>query len=530
MALAWAMLSCALLVQLLVFANQSAVGAVQVYKGIRYALPPTGRRRFMPAVEAPFDRNVMSSNTSFGHDCIQAGRAGKISEDCLFLNIWTPVGAGERLRPVMLWVHGGGYSFGAGRDYDGSVLAASQDVVVITMNYRLGALGFYSSELLYHETSVYTHTPTTGGMNGILDVVVALQWLHRHVAHFGGDASDLTVFGQSAGALSICTLLVSPRAKGLFRRAILESGPCTGPWTPGTEDEVLALSETFAAGRSLETLRHANASDLFAQGPQVLPGVDRWVLPHGGGLPREHFRRLIEEGLRTNVEEVMIGGNSFDGIETFVIDGGPPLGPLVYAADMATSFPSNSSAVERLYPATTRFGGSRNGALVQATGDCAVVCPNYDLADMISATGSPTFMYYFRYGPVCQDEAVLRNISTTPIVRGWASHAAELYWSFGTPTSCFTNASERALTAAMQSYWGSFARGGKPMPAVDEATLRDGGGAGGGVEWTQYNPSARNTLILDLQMRMESGWKEKDCSALRAASGVGPETWPCLLS
>lgn len=500
----------------------STLGAVQSYKGVRYALPPTGARRFMPAVEAPLEPGA--SYTSFGHDCIQAGRAGKIDEDCLFLNIWTPDRADERLLPVMLWVHGGGYSFGAGRDYNGSVLAASQGVVVVTMNYRLGALGFYSSEALLRETSK-SLTPTTGAMNGIHDVVVALKWLHRYVAHFGGDASQLTVFGQSAGALSICTLLVSPRAKGLFRRAILESGPCTGPWKPGTEDEVLLLSEAFAAGRSLEILRQANASDLFAQGPEVLPGVDRWLLPHGEGLPLEHFQRLIKQSGKLNAEQVMLGGNSFDGIETFVIDGGGALGPVVFATDMATSFPNNSSAVERLYPPATRFGGSRNGALVQSTGDCTVVCPNYDLASLISAVGSPSFMYFFRYGPVCQDEAVLRNISTTPITQGWASHAAELYWSFGTPTSCVTNARERALTAAMQSYWGSFARTGRPMPAV--TAPRHGSG---GVTWTQYDPNARNTLILDLEIKMEHRWKEEDCGALRAAAGAGPETWPCLLS
>lgn len=201
---------------LALFSGLSA-GRVQVYKGVRYALPPTGARRFMPAVEAPLETSV--SYTTFGHDCIQAGRADKIGEDCLFLNIWKPSQAEQRLVPVMLWVHGGGYSFGAGRDYDGSVLAASQGVVVVTMNYRLGALGFYASEALLRETSTHTSTPTTGGMNGIFDVVVALQWLHRNIAHFGGDASQLTVFGQSAGALSICTLLVSPQAKGLFRRA-----------------------------------------------------------------------------------------------------------------------------------------------------------------------------------------------------------------------------------------------------------------------------------------------------------------------
>ena len=429
-------------------ANATAGGG-RAFKGVRYALPPTGARRFMPAVQAPFDPSA--AYTSFGHDCVQAGHPAENGEDCLFLNVWTPAAASGDgpLLPVMLWVHGGGYAFGSGRDYNGSALAASQSVVVVTMNYRLGALGFYSSEELLRETTARTSTPTTGGMNGILDVVVALQFLHKHVAHFGGDASQITVFGQSAGALSICTLLVSDKAKGLFRRAILESGPCTGPWTPGAEDEVRALSLAFAAGRSLATLREANASDLFAQGPEVLPGVDHWVLPHGGGLPREHFQRLIAEGGRLNAEQVLLGGNSFDGvhtnrfrsdrhspqpafvttdrdcscvwllgINTFVIDGGPPLGLPAYAGFMATSFPANSSAVEKIYPPHSRFGGSRNGALVQATGDCAVVCPNYDLASLIRAAGSPTFMYYFNYGPVCQDEAVLRNISTAPINHG----------------------------------------------------------------------------------------------------------------
>eukprot|EP01047_Picozoa_sp_COSAG01_P004701 COSAG01_NODE_156_length_23748_cov_439.062371_9_plen_283_part_00 len=264
--------------------NGQAAQAVRQYLGLRYAEAPIGPRRFLPAVLAPLNETQMHPNNTYGHDCIQSGRKAFKGEDCLFLNIWSPARLVDQhpaeLLPVMVWIHGGGFHFGSGRDYHGATLAQSQQVVVVTLNYRLGALGFYSSEELLRANTTLGR-PSNGGMNGVNDMVMALRWLRAHLHRFGGQRDQITVFGQSAGAISICTLLVSPPAQGLFTRAIIESGPCTGPWTVGTEAEALALSLTFSRGRSLATLQRLDAMVVFNQGEGVLPGVDHWILPRG---------------------------------------------------------------------------------------------------------------------------------------------------------------------------------------------------------------------------------------------------------
>ena len=503
------------------YCQGSAQRSVRQFLGLRYAEPPTGGRRFLPAILAPLNESQMSRNNSYGPDCIQNGRKAFKGEDCLFLNVWTPAQLdGHQLAPllpVMVWIHGGGFHLGSGRDYHGSVLAASQNVVVVTLNYRLGALGFFTSEELLRSNT--SRPRSNGGLNGLNDMVVALQWLHNNLHRFGGARDRITVFGQSAGAISICTLLVSPRAQGLFQRAIIESGPCTGPWTIGTEDEALALSLIFSKGRSLEALRKLDAMTAFTQGSMVLPGVDHWILPAAEGQPLQRYHQAIAAGRTLNAQSVMLGGNSFDGLETWIIPAGE-LGLARYESDMLTSFPSNSSAVERLYP-LSRFGGSRNGALTQSTGDCDVVCPNYELAELVTQTEATAFVYYFDYGPVCNDRALQRNVSTAPITHGWASHAAELFWAFGWPRKCFTNSSELALTRAMQDYWGSFAREGEPSLTIAGDNSQN---------WTAFSRSLRNTMVLDLNWRMEHGWKSHDCASLRAAAGRGNETWPCLLA
>ena len=223
---------------------------VAAFLGLPYTDKPLGELRFRSAKVKPLSGHINA--TTFGAPCLQSGNADPNefpdpeapppSEDCLYLNVWSPHpnatqapqsttrpagarsevsgGAGdgnEPLLPVMVWIHGGGFGIGTGSErwFNGTELARSQHVVVVTLNYRLGPLGFLASNESDHGT---------GGMNGIHDIIVALQWLQLHASHFGGDSSSITLFGQSAGGMAACILAVSPLAHGLVKNVIIESG------------------------------------------------------------------------------------------------------------------------------------------------------------------------------------------------------------------------------------------------------------------------------------------------------------------
>lgn len=275
-----------------------------VYRGIPFAEPPVGERRLRRPEPAARREGVFAA-VQFGPACLQevsilnGGKAAAYGEDCLYLNVWRParVSAGSGKFPVMVWIYGGGFVGGAGSFdiYDGAHLASRQDVVVVTFNYRLGALGFLALPELKEEDP-----KGSAGNYGILDQVRALEWVRDNIAAFGGDPENVTVFGQSAGGMSICALLVSPEAQGLFHRAWLMSGPCR---------LMASLDEGYARSRELvETLGCADAdllsclrakpaeafvqkapNDMFAGGVAWSPTVDGATLP---GMPVE----MIQQG------------------------------------------------------------------------------------------------------------------------------------------------------------------------------------------------------------------------------------------
>ena len=201
-------------------------GGIKVFKGIPYAAPPVGRLRFRPPQPiAPW--SDVRDALECGPSCPQPRQRppgwsfeDRESEDCLYLNVWTP-GLDDARRPVMVWIHGGGYSIGSGSWplYDGTELARRGDVVVVTVNHRLGPFGYlHFGELAGEEFA-------SSGNNGQLDLVVALEWVRDNAAAFGGDASNVTVFGESGGGAKISALLATPAAQGLFHRAAIQSGP-----------------------------------------------------------------------------------------------------------------------------------------------------------------------------------------------------------------------------------------------------------------------------------------------------------------
>src|SRR5579863_9485555 len=274
---------------------------VAAYKGVPFAAPPVGDLRWRPPQPVAHWEGVRNAD-HFGAACMQneAGSRlpwteefmtqGPISEDCLFRNVWTGAKAASEKRPVMVWMYGGGFNEGASSiaAYDGAALA-KKGVVLVSMNYRVGALGF----LVYPELTRESEHHSSGNY-GLLDQIAALEWVHKNIAAFGGDPNKVTIFGQSAGALAVTLLMQSPLAKGLFVRGIAESGPGLiartalggGATLADREQAGVKYAESRGA-HSLAELRAIPAANFFAApagGGKGAPGpggtvVDGWVVP-----------------------------------------------------------------------------------------------------------------------------------------------------------------------------------------------------------------------------------------------------------
>ncbi len=242
-------------------------GGLAVFRGLPFARPPVGPLRFRPP-EPPSPWSGVRDAARFGPSAAQNGALigplmslgiTRTGEDCLYLNIWTPA-ADRGRRPVLVWIHGGAFILGSGSQllYDGATLARRGDVVVVTINYRLGALGFLRLRDRFGERL------PAGGNEGLLDQVAALEWLRDEIAAFGGDPGNVTIFGESAGAMSCATLLGVPRARGLFHRAILQSGAANFLWPRDTATRVTDHVLADLAVSSPEELRAADPARLLA--------------------------------------------------------------------------------------------------------------------------------------------------------------------------------------------------------------------------------------------------------------------------
>ncbi len=239
---------------------------VEQYRGIRFGEAPVGDRRFRAPIPSQQWRSGWTGTldaTTFGNRAMQPPMSavfggagpGHNHEDCLFLNVFTPATDGSD-RPVLCWIHGGSYTSGSANDYNASIIAAQGDVVVVPINYRLGAFGFL-------DVSGLDPAYAGSAANGIRDQILALEWIRDHIADFGGDPANVTIIGQSAGAGSVLGLLAAPSADGLYHRAVANSPgginvPTTGNWA-----ERIARRLTETSGSTLERLRSASAPDLL---------------------------------------------------------------------------------------------------------------------------------------------------------------------------------------------------------------------------------------------------------------------------
>src|SRR5215216_1756975 len=299
----------------------SSVDGVRSYKGIPFAAPPVGDLRWKPPQPVVAWDNVREC-TEFGPQCPQApypqgslfySPPQKQSEDCLYLNVWTAAKQGDK-RPVMVWIHGGALTRGSGstRTYDGTAFA-KKGVVLVTINYRLGPLGY-----LAHPELTAESPNQSSGNYGVLDQIAALKWVQKNIAAFGGDPNRVTIFGESAGSWSVNTLVASPLAKALFHRAIGESGGSFGPMTYLKEDrdklpsaEKVGAAFAKAAGadsiKALRALPAGKIIEVFNNDPEgkkfrTQPNVDGWALP-------DEIRNIFAKGKQNDVP-VIVGSNA----------------------------------------------------------------------------------------------------------------------------------------------------------------------------------------------------------------------------
>lgn len=424
--------------------SSTAGGGMTIFRGVPYAAPPVGQNRWRePQAVAAWSGVRMA--TDFAPRCVQGGFAPGVeqelsSEDCLYLNIWTPAASNADALPVLVWIHGGGFFTGSGSAgiYDGEELAA-KGAVVVTINYRLGSFGFFAHPALTAESA--------GGSSGnyaFLDMIAALGWLRNNAGAFGGDPGNITVMGESAGAQAVAMLMLSPLSEGLFDRAILQSAGWMG-WSGLDTNGQVTLAEREAEGveqmaafgaASIDELRQADAQAILENFPaNGVVNVDGYLLPGDASA-------LLRAGGSHDVD-VLAGSNRDEAIF---------FGPGIRDADAFISFAEEkygalSGRFLQLYPAAT--DAEANASFLQAWSD-EVAWQMRTLAQFQARKGRQGWVYYFTHVPPGQE------------ARG-ATHVAELHYMFNhVRQSPAWTRTDIELADTMSTYWVNFARTGNP--------------------------------------------------------------------
>ncbi len=435
---------------------------VRSFKGLPYAAPPTGAARWAPPVPAPKWSGVRSA-TAFGPACFQpvsppggiyADNPLHMSEDCLSLNVWTPEGAHGA--PVFVWIHGGALVSGASSQaiYDGTKLA-QQGSVVVSINYRLGVLGYLAHPELSRQSPL-----GISGNYGLLDQIEALRWIRQNIAAFGGDQARVTIAGESAGGLSVLYLMVAPAARGLFSKAIAESAYMISTpvlkeakyGAPSAEAAGAALMQKLGA-RDIAALRAMDAQAItnaaLASGFASFGAVDGHVLP-------SQLVDAFDRGEQARVP-VLAGFNSGEIRSLRML--APPVpagGPAEYDKEIRARYGDLADAFLRLYPSD-----DVQESILATTRDALYGWTAERLVSSQTAIGMPAYLYFFDHGYPAADRANLH-----------AFHASELPYVFGTADRLPPNwprppsdAGEAALSDAMTRYWMSFTSAGTPEAA-----------------------------------------------------------------
>ena len=471
----------------------AAGDGVRAWKGIPYAAPPVGERRWQPPAPHACWSGVLATK-EFGAPCPQADPiAGTIigEEDCLTLNVWRPDTASAPL-PVMVFIHGGAHSGGSTsqvtsgvRLYDGASLAKKGDAVVVTVEYRLGALGWLAADVLQQGK-------TPPGNYGLLDEIAALRWVKSNIARFGGDPERVLLFGESAGAVDTCLLLTSPKATGLFTRAGIESGACVAGDTTNAQrvatnfiegsgcqsaKDIATCLRALPFEKVLRTEPPTSINVALLGSPTYGPYVDGNVLP---AAPLERI-----SGGRARQVPVIVGSNED---ETAIFVRG------VQTADDYTTSLANfvgqslARRILEVYPVTDY--ASPLAAMIAVTSDATFTCSARNTVRALQEGQSkPVYRYYYTH-----------TVETGPLRLLGAFHGAELFFVFGhiDTNNATPSAAERELSDTMTGYWSRFAATGNP----------NGGRA---PEWPAAKQGTDPYLQLDTTPNAGDGVRTAQC-------------------
>ena len=450
--------------------------AIDEFLGIPYAAPPVGALRWRPPHPAAPWIGIRDA-TKFAPHCPQSaspfGQAST-SENCLYLNVFTPPGsgrAGHRL-PVMVWIHGGALVTGESDDYDPAKLV-SNGAIVVTINYRLGALGFLAHPALA------SHPGGPSGNYGLMDQQAALRWVQRNIRNFGGNPRNVTIFGESAGGLSVLSQLASPGAHGLFAKAIVESGSYDLTQAPLATAEAAGEAFAASAGCASQTaacLRSLPVATILANqdASGYTPDIDGQVLTQsiGTALSSGQFNRVP-----------VINGTNHDEWRLFVALSeleGAPVTTANYQAMIASTLGVSApiaAAVAAQYPLSAY--PSPSVALGAVGTDAIFACPALTIDQSLSKY-VPTFAYEFN------DENAPELFLPPVSFPYGAAHASEIQYLFDLPDATFPSplsAQQEQLATTMKQYWTNFAATGSPSSATEPL-------------WPQFSSSSQQMISL----------------------------------
>jgi para-nitrobenzyl esterase len=448
---------------------------LRIFRGIPFAAPPVGDLRWrepQPVHPWPSIRNA----SEFGPRCMQQPlfsdmmfRSPAPSEDCLYLNVWTPAkldGPQRRKLPVLVYIYGGGFMAGDASEkrYDGASLAR-RGIVVVTVNYRLGVFGFFS-----HPELTASSPHHASGNYGLLDQVAALKWVKRNISAFGGDPGRITIGGESAGSMSVSALMASPLSRREIAGAIGESGAMMENLTPHPLDEAEQKGAAFAQALGTPTLAQLRALPadklLAAQGSAKDMLFDAVI---DGYFLTEPPAVTFGHGKAAHVP-LLVGTNSQEGAAQAILGDAPPT-VANYRAGLARMFGDKADALFALYPAKT--DADVMSAATALASDDFLAASTWKWFDLQRRTGAPTYFYYFtRVRP-----RWVGDTSGNPQPWG-AVHSAEIEYALGNleanPRYVWT-ADDRKVSATMSAYFANFIKTGDPnamgLPAWPKASL-----------------------------------------------------------